>query len=164
MEKVTLDTNCFIDVFDQRSHAYPYMQKIIEAHKLNQIIITVSRHTLSELIKPDEVLKFANTFEILPYYPIGSWDELIGSWNELAGTWADAKINQELQEELKQLAKSGNDIRDRGAYIDAIHAKVDAFVTSDGQFAKSGPAERIKNRFNLRVITPKQLAEEINTY
>lgn len=163
MEKVTLDTNCFIDAFHSSSHAYPYMQKIIEAHRSKQIIITVSRHTLSQIKEPIEALNFAQTFEILPNYPIGPWGEQVATWKEPGGSWKDAEINQELQEELEQLAKSGNDIRDRGAYIDAINAHVDAFVTSDGQFAKSGPAERIKNRFGLRVIAPKQLAEEIDT-
>jgi len=163
MKKVTLDTNCFIDAFDRSSHAYPYMRRIMEAYRLKKIIITVSRHTLSEIKEPIEALNFAQTLEILPHYPIGTWGEQVATWEELAGTLDDAKVNQQLQEELEQLAKSGNDIRDRGAYIDAINAHVDAFVTSDGQFANSGPAERIKNRFGLRVITPKQLAEEIDT-
>jgi predicted nucleic acid-binding protein len=163
MKKVTLDTNCFIDAFDPISRAYPYMQKIIEAHRSKQIVITVSRHTLSEIKEPVEALNFAQTFEILANYPIGTWEEQVAPWKELGGTWKDAEMNQELQEELEQLAKSGNDIRDRGAYIDAINAHVDAFVTSDGQFAESGPAERIKKRFGLRVITPKQLAKEIDT-
>lgn len=163
MKKVALDTNCFIDAFAPSSHAYPYMQKIIEAHSSKQIIITVSLHTLFEIKEPIEALNFARNFEVLPLYPIGTWGEQIATWVELAGTWEVARINQELQEELEQLAKSGNNIRDRGAYIDAINAQVDAFVTSDGQFVNSGPAERIKNRFGLRVITPQQLAEEIDT-
>jgi predicted nucleic acid-binding protein len=162
MKKVTLDTNCFIDAFDPSSHAHPYMQKIIEAHRVKQIIITVSRHTLSEIKEPIEALNFAQALEILPHYPIGTWGDQVATWEDIAGTWSNAKTNQELQEELEQLAKSGNDIRDRGAYIGAINSHVDAFVTSDGQFANSGPAERIKNRFGLRVITPKQLAEEID--
>jgi hypothetical protein len=163
MEKVALDTNCFIDTFNPGSYAYPYMQKIIEAHRSKRLIITVSRYTLSEIKEPIEALNFAQTFEILPHYPIGTFGDQVATWEELAGTFEDARINQELQEELEQLAKSGNDIRDRGAYIDAINAHVDAFVTSDGQFAKSGPAKRIEKRFCLRVITPKQLAEEIDT-
>jgi len=163
MEKVTLDTNCFIDSFKPGSYAYPYMQKIMVAHRFHKIIITVSRHTLSEIKEPIEALNFAQTLEILPHYPIGTFGDQVATWGQLAGTFEDAKINQELQKELEQLAKSGNDIRDRGAYIDAINAYVDAFVTSDGQFAKSGPAKRIEKRFGLRVITPEQLAEEIDT-
>ena len=163
MQKVTLDTNCFIDSFKPGSYAYPYMQKIIEAHNSNKIIITVSRHTLSEIKEPTEALNFAKACEILSHFPIGTFGEQVAAWKELAGTFEDAKINQEIQEELEQLANSGNDIRDRGAYIDAINAHVDAFVTSDGQFAKSGPAERIEKRFGLRVVTPKQLADEIDT-
>jgi hypothetical protein len=138
------------------------MKAIIEAYQSKTIIITVSRHTLSEITEPIEALQFAQTVEILPHYPIGTIGEQVATWEELAGTFKDAEINQELQEELAQLAKSGNDIRDRGAYIDAINAHVYAFVTSDGHFAKSAPAKRIEERFGLRVITPKQLAEEID--
>jgi predicted nucleic acid-binding protein len=134
----------------------------MEAHYSKQIVITVSRHTLSEIKEPIEALNFAQACEILPHYPIGTFGEQVAAWEEVAGTFEDAKINQEIQEELEQLAKSGNDIRDRGAYIDAINAHADAFVTSDGQFAKSGPAQRIEKRFGLRVITPKQLAEKID--
>jgi predicted nucleic acid-binding protein len=162
MKKVTLDTNCFIDSFKPKSCAYPHMKKIIEAHQSKKIIITASRHTLSEIKEPVEAVQFAQTVEILPHYPIGTFGEQVAAWGELAGTFKDAEINQELQEELEKLAKSGNDIRDRGAYIDAINARVDAFVTSDGHFAKSGPAKRIEERFGLRVITPEQLAEEID--
>lgn len=162
MRKYTLDTNCFIDAFDSTSHAYQPMQKILQSHYSKKIIITVSRHTLAEIKEPIEALNLAKNIEILPHYPIGTWNEQVGTWNQLAGTWNDAKRNQTLQRDLELLAKSGNDIRDRGAYIDAMNAGVDSFVTSDGQFAKSGPALRIKKKFDLRVITPEELAKEIN--
>ncbi len=161
MKRVTLDTNCFIDAFNPNSHAYIPMQKILEAHRLKSITITISRHTLSELKEPIEAVNFAKTCEILPHFPIGSWVEQVACWSEVAGTWDDASKNQAIQEELEKLAKAGNDIRDRGAYIDALRAGVDVFVTSDTQFVKSEPAQRIQSRFGLRVITPLQLVNEL---
>jgi hypothetical protein len=64
---------------------------------------------------------------------------------QLAGTWEDAKRNEQIQQELEQLAKSGNDIPDRGAYLDALRAGADAFVTSDKQLVGTSPAARIQS-------------------
>jgi len=161
MKIITLDTNCFIDTFTPGSHAYSVMQTILKAHKSKQIKITVSLHTLSEIKGPSEAIEFAKTVEILPHYPIGRFCDQIAKIKDLAGTWGDAKKNQAMQDELAQLAKSGNDIRDRGAYIDAINAKVDAFITSDAQLVRNGPAGRIKDKFGVRVISPMQLASEL---
>ncbi len=161
-KKVTLDTNCFIDAFDSGSSTYGSMQKILKASCDKLISITVSRHTLSEIQHPKEAMDFVKICEILPHFPIGTWSEQIAAWNEVAGTWNDARRNQELQEELEKLANSGNDIRDRGAYIDAIISGADAFITSDRDLVRSRPAERIKKRFGLRVITPQQFVDELN--
>jgi predicted nucleic acid-binding protein len=162
MKRYALDTNCFIDAFNSTSHAYQPMQRILKAFYSKTILLVVSRHTLSEITKSKEAFNFAKSVEILPHYPIGTWKEQVATWNQISGTFGDAKRNQKLQEELKALAKSGNDIRDRGAYIDAINAEAYAFVTSDGQFANSSPAQRIQDRFGLQVIIPKQLAEELS--
>jgi hypothetical protein len=67
-----------------------------------------------------------------------------------------------VQQELQSLAKAGTDIRDRGAYIDALMARVDAFVTSDKQLVASGPANRIEQRFGLGVVTPSDMLANLN--
>ncbi len=155
--KVTLDTNCFIDAFDHGSCLRAPMKIVLQAYQDKRIIITVSLHTLSQLKYPEGAVNFAKSCEILPHFPIGSWGEQIAAWNEVAGTWDEARKNGELQLELENLSKSGNDIRDRGAYIDALKANVDVFVTSDKHFIASMPAKRIEDRFGLKVLTPWQL-------
>lgn len=141
------------------------MQVILGAWKARRVRLLVSRHSLSQLAqKDDAAYNIATECEILPHYPIGTWDQQVATWDELAGTWNDAKRNQQIQKELEQLAKSGNDVRDRGAYVDALYAGVDAFVTSDKQLAGSGPAKRIEERFALRVVTPQGLASELGSY
>ena len=161
MKKVTLDTNCFIDAFTPNTPAYKAMQMIITVYRSQQIEITVSLHTLPQIKSPVKAVMFAKMVKVLFHYPIGKWNEQIVSWGEVAGTWDDARKNQKIQEELENLAKAGNDIRDRGAYIDALSANVDAFITSDKQFAGSGPAKRIESKFGLRVITPQQFVNEL---
>ncbi len=122
----------------------------------------VSRHSLAELSKADPVTQAARSLAaelgVLPHYPIGTWDDQVATWDELAGTWDDARSNQAIQEELASLATSGNSIRDRGAYLDALRAGAHVFVTSDRQLAGSSPAARIRERFGLRVSTPDELA------
>jgi hypothetical protein len=111
--------------------------------------------------KPDAASDLADTCTVLPHFPIGSWDEQVSTWHQSAGTWDDAKRNQAIQQELRTLATSGNSIKDRGTYIDALCAGVEAFVTSDKQFVDSGPAKKIEERFGLRVMTPQLLANEL---
>lgn len=60
------------------------------------------------------------------------------------------------------LAKSGADLRDRGAYIDALCAKADVFVTSDKDLAGKGPSKRIAEKFGLKIVTPKILASKLS--
>jgi hypothetical protein len=160
--RVTLDATCFIDAHKPSSHAYAAMQVILAAQKARCLELTVSQHTLNELKrKPDSASDLANAYTVLPHFAIGSWDEQVSTWHQSAGTWDDAKRNQAVQQELQTLTKSGASIRGRGAYIDALYAKVEAFVTSDRKLIDSGPAKRIEERFGLRVVTPHQLANEL---
>jgi predicted nucleic acid-binding protein len=161
--KVILDANCFIDAVTADAHANVAMAAILNAHTLGRIVIEVSRHTLDELSKvPDAAYELAKTFSIVPYWPIGGIGEQVATIEQLAGTWADARHNQEIQKELHGLAKSGNDLRDRGAFLDALLGGADAFVTSDRQLVGSGPANRILERFRIRVLRPDALAQELS--
>jgi predicted nucleic acid-binding protein len=158
-----LDSNCFINAVRDSADEYSHMQCLLSAAKAGKIKIMVSRHSVDELSrKPDDAHELAKTVEVVPYWPIGAICEQVATIEQLTGTWEDARRNEELQLELAQLAKSGNDIRDRGAYLDALHARADFFVTSDRQLVGSGPAKRIQDRFGLRVLKPSQLVSEFH--
>lgn len=119
--KVALDSNCFFDAVNQESRAYRPLQDIFKASNAGEITLFVSLHSLHELErKLDEAFALAKSLPLLPHYPIGSWDEQVGAWSQLAGTWEVAKRNEEIQQDLKNLAKSGASLRDLGAYIDAL--------------------------------------------
>jgi predicted nucleic acid-binding protein len=158
-----LDANCFINAVKPLADEYPHMQRLLSAAKAGMIKIMVSRHTLDELSKkPDDAHELAKTAEVLPYWPIGAISEQVATIEQLTGTWEDARRNEEIQLELARLAKSGSDIRDRGAYLDALHARADFFVTSDTQMVGSGPAGRIRDRFGLRVLKPSHFVSEFH--
>jgi predicted nucleic acid-binding protein len=163
--KVALDTNCLLDAADVDSHAHGELKKLLAAAAKGELELFISLHSLSELKNDDPLTSRAReigaAINRLHHYPIGAWKEQICTWDQITGTWLDAQRNQEIQEELSALAKSGNDIRDRGAYIDALLGGVDVFVTSDRHLAGSGPATRIETRFGLRVLTPSALAYEL---
>jgi predicted nucleic acid-binding protein len=156
--KIVLDANCLIEATDASADAYPYLQRLFAAGQLKKLTLAISRHILAEVTRPRASCELANTLELLPYWPIGTIAEQVTTIEQLAGTWADAKQNQRIQAEFEKLAKSGNDIRDRGAYLDALRAHADAFVTSDRHLVGSGPARRIEDAFGLRVLTPSEAA------
>lgn len=161
--KIALDTNCVLEAVDEGAHAHRSMCRILEAGRSGQAEIYISRHSLTELSREDRLTQAARElaagFSVLPHYPIGPWAEQVATWDETYGTWGDVQRNEKIQRELAYLAKSGSDLRDRGAYLDALHAGVDVFVTSDKQLVGSRPAARIHERFRLRVSTPADLAE-----
>lgn len=162
--KVVLDTNCFINAVNQTSQAYEAVQVILKASHSGKITLFVSLHSLHELEqKPDDALALAKSLPLLPHFPIGTWGEQVGTWSQAAGTWEDAKRNEEIQNDLKKRAKSGADIRDRGAYIDALHAHADVFVTSDEGLAGNGPSSRIAEKYDLRIMIPVELASELSS-
>ncbi|HEV2330740.1 MAG TPA: hypothetical protein VGY56_18320 [Verrucomicrobiae bacterium] len=162
--KIVLDTNCFINAQNNVALSHCAVQEILKEHENGTIELYVSRHTLDELErKPDAALGIAKTFPVLPHFPVGTWAEQVASWDQMEGTWCDAEVNDSVQQELSKLAKSGNDIRDRGAFLDALRAKADVFVTSDQHLVANGPAKRIFERFGLRILSPTQLLPVIQS-
>ena len=164
MKIYALDTNCFINAVNPTSHSYPALRVIIDAAENGVISLKVSLQTLHELEeKKDAAWKLAKSQSELEHHGIGSWDEQVGTWKQEAGTWDDGRHDNAIQLELKALANAGTDIRDRGAYIDALRSGLDGFVTSDKQLTATGPASRINDRFSTKVLTPEQLATELLT-
>jgi predicted nucleic acid-binding protein len=159
---IVLDANCFIDATDSSAAAYPHLQRIFASALSGRLKLAASRHTLAEVKYPTAAWDLAGSVEVVPYWPIGAIADQVATIKDLAGTWEDAVQNQKVQEELEALAKSGNDVRDRGAYLDALRAGANVFITSDKQLVGGGPARRIEKAFKLRVLTPCQLVAEDN--
>jgi hypothetical protein len=162
MKTYALDTNCFINAVNPTAPSYDALQRILRAANRRQVSLKVSLQTLRELEeKKDEAWELARMLPELPHWPIGTWDEQIGTWRQQTGTWDDSRRNDQIQSELKAIANSGTDIRDRGGYIDALCNGIDGFVTSDKQLVGSGPSARINKRFSTKVLTPEQVAKEL---
>lgn len=162
MKIYALDTNCFINAANPTSLPYDALQRILAASKMGKVSLKVSSQTLHELEqKKDSAWELAKTLPELPHWPIGTWNEQVGTWEQQTGTWDNARRNDQIQLELKALAKSGTDIRDRGGYVDALCSGLDGFVTSDKQLVGDGPSKRINKRFKTKVLTPEQLVQEL---
>jgi hypothetical protein len=162
MKTYALDTNCFIDAVNPGSPSYEVMQRLLAAFRSGKVSLKVSLQTLHELEEnQDMAWELAKALPELPHWPIGTWDEQVGTWEQQTGTWDEAKRNEKIQLDLKALAKSGTDIRDRGGYIDALRSGLDGFVTSDKQLVGSGPSQRINERFSTKMLTSEQLAKEL---
>ena len=137
------------------------MRRLIEASQVGKVRLVVSKRTLYELrVKPDEKLTFAESLETLPYYLIGTWNDLEEdpvSIGELAGTWGDAKVNQALQEALPVRAKVK--LRDRGIIIDSIKAGVQFLVTRDSFVFNR--ADGIESATGVRPVHPDEAVSHL---
>lgn len=162
MKTFALDANCFINAVNPASRSYPAVRSIFRAAEKRRISLAVSLQTLHELARrQDEAWELANSQTKLPHWSVGSWDEQVGTWEQEEGSWADAQYDDAIQLQLKSLANAGTDIRDRGAFIDALRNGLDGFITSDKQLVASGPAARINHAFSTKVLSPEQLATEL---
>ena len=128
--------------------------------------IAVSKHSLSELATGSDKFgpgaeNLARSVPELPYFPVGTFGELLGTIGELAGTIGDMKTNEALRKELGTIAKKGTDIRDRGALIDAVRAGATCFVTNDIGLVGSAPRSRIERRLPVVIRTADELLAEL---
>ncbi len=162
MEKFVLDTNCFINATNLDSSSCIAVNQLLEMANKGLIFVGVSLHTIAELVvKKDKAWELAKSLPEVPHWPIGEWQDQVANWDQMQGTWEDAKRIEQIQNEIAELAKSGNDIRDRGAFIDALFSGFTGFVTSDKQFVGSGPVKRLNERFSIFVISPENLLKNI---
>ena len=156
MKTATLDTSTVITAFEPSQDGYSAMRRLIEASKAGKLRLVISKRTLYELReKPDEKLTFAESLEILPYYLLGTWNNLEQdpvTWQELAGTWDDAKVNQALQEALPVRARVK--LRDRGIIIDSMQAGVKLLVTKDSFLLDR--EDGIENATGVRPVHPDE--------
>ncbi len=159
--KVALDANAFIGAVNHTEPGYDALQKIFSQNP-GRVKIYVSVHTLHELQPSPNALTLAKSAILLPHFLIGTWGDQVASWDQVSGTWADQRLADEKYQDLRNLAKSGADIRDLGAYVDALYGGVDVFLTSDLDMAGRGPMSRIMSKYQLRILTPQQLADELD--
>jgi hypothetical protein len=80
--------------------------------------------------------------------------ELIGTIDELAGTFDDLRRSADMLQKLSEQARSGANLRDKGALIDALWARAAVFVTSDRHLVDEAPAQRISAAFDIQIMTP----------
>ena len=84
--KLALDTNCFIDAFNLASPNHEAAKRLLLFAPTRGIELVVSRHTLAQLSRVDDQAScLAHTLPILPYWPVGAWEEQVGSWDQAQG-------------------------------------------------------------------------------
>ncbi len=127
-----------------------------ELHENRSVRLVISRRTLGELSnRVDEAFLFAKGLDILPCYPIGSWnDNSEATWDQMTGTWDGS---EELQRGLP--VRNRVKIRDRGILIDSMHAGIELLVTTDGPLLER--ADEVQKRIGVRPVTPEQAIEAL---
>lgn len=161
---IVCDTNIWIDAaLDDCSPE----SKLLSACKEAKFRVAVSKHSLSELEAAQlkygpAAFQLANSYEVLPYYPVGTIKQLLGKISELAGTLADMKTSAERLKLLSSLAKRGTGLRDCGALIDSLYANAQVFVTCDRGMVGSMPKARIEQAFPIRIRTATEFLHEVS--
>lgn len=152
MKIATLDTCAIIAMFRKHRSGHAEMCLLREAYEDGTIRLVISRRTLSELSeRADEAFSFANRLPILPYYPIGSWNDVSdATWEQLAGTWDDGA--DEIQRALP--VRNRVKIKDRGILIDSMRAGIELLVTTDGPLLKR--ADGVQKSTGVRPVSPGQ--------
>jgi uncharacterized RDD family membrane protein YckC len=155
---LVLDANCFIDAFNPASSAHAAVRRLFDLQKSGKVRIAISKHSLEQLsVKPDEAYRLARQAVLIPYYPVGSIEELLGSIRDAAGSFDDMRESARAMTLMTELAKAGADIRDEGALLDALMANADAFVTSDDGLVGDGPVRRLESHFGIRIARPDEV-------
>ena len=153
--KIALDTDCIIGLFRPSEKIHKDMCKIENFRKDGKIEVWVSLKTIVQ-VKDQDILTYVNSLSKLPNFPIGAWNDAVGSWNEQAGTWDDARKNENLQNRIHTLTKTGVDIRDRGILLDAILGSMDALITNDRGLSDCSPSKRILKEYGINILTPEK--------
>lgn len=164
MVRALLDSNCFIACAQPEHPDHADSVAAVEGARVAHVELCVSQHTLLELRrKPDSAFAQASSLNVVNCMPFGRIADLAGPISGLGGTLADIVRSDEMVAEMRELARTGSSLRDRGALLDAIAARVDFFGTSDRALCDSAPATRIHRRFGLRTVTPRAFVIAINS-
>ncbi len=156
MKTATLDTCAIIAMFNRDRSGHTEMCLLREAYEIGAVRLVVSRRTLGELSKKaDEAFSFATVLNILPYYPIGSWNDVDATWEQVAGSWDEG--SDEIQQNLPVRKKVK--IKDRGILIDSMRAGIEVLVTTDGPLLER--ADEVQKQTGVRPITPEQAVEAL---
>ncbi len=189
--RITLDTNCLIDL-EQQSNPGEFLRELLEAHNAQRIRICVVAISASERTKGGKYASNFNEFQdkmkaiglgsaeiLLPlgYWDIAYWDHFI--WGD--GDTLEPKIHAVLFQEIPFLSQdyctaTGVDINDlstdrkwRNAKCDVlalwshIHHGADVFVTSDANFHKATKQQRLIELGAKNICTPEQTALMVRT-
>lgn len=158
------DTNVWIEA---AADAHSHSARLLSLPAHGGVRIAISKHSWSELAGGSgtygpNAKALASRFEEVPYWPIGTINELLGTINELSGTFDDIRVNALLRERLGVLAAQGTGLHDRGALIDALRSEAEYFVTSDKGLVGSGPRRRIEAALPILIRTPTEMCEQLS--
>jgi len=132
----------------------------IERARRQQAPLAISPHSYEEIArgssKDDGAGKrLAERLTLLPYYPKGTISDLLGTIDDLAGTFDDMRRSDEILRQLRDLARAGANLHDKGAITDAIWASCSHFITEDRDLVAAVPRKRIEAAFQIRIVRPR---------
>lgn len=172
MIKLTLDTNCIINLLDIGSESAISVDELAEMIRYGlegDVNIAITTRVNSDVSKDKDQERKAEMLKRISMFPvIGTVARLDVSKFNSGDVWAGEE-HTELEEELKKIIFPGlksddshysNKINDIDHLIGHKINKRDIFITNDQQILKK--AETLKSSFGIEVMDPKKALEYIN--
>ena len=170
--KITLDTNCVINLFDQASESATSVDelKALVRHAMEgDIEISVTTRVKADLLNDKDRARCASLLGHLQLFPVvptlARWD--VSNWDE--DLWAGDE-DAELSDDIQNILSPGLDTDDRhfsNKVNDIDHltghkiAGRDIFVTDDRGIRKKG--KELADRIGILVMSPSQCLEELRS-
>ena len=172
MIKLTLDTNCIINLLDYKSESAISVNELAEIIRYGlegDVNIAITTRVDSDVSKDKDQDRKAEILKRVSMFPvIGTVARLDVSKFDSGDVWVGEE-HTKLEEELKKIIFPGlksddphysNKINDVDHLIGHKINKRDIFVTDDQQILKK--AETLKSSLDIEVMDPKKALEYIN--
>ena len=164
--KITLDTNCIINLFDQTSpsrESVEDLEEIIRAGKDGKADICITTRVEFDVEHDKDAERMKTMFGYLALFPkigtVGRWD--VTKWDK-GDFWADER-SLSLEERVRKTLfpnfaetnpRYRNELADIDHVVGHIYAHRDIFVTSDREILKRSSPLAASD--NLRVMKPAE--------
>lgn len=172
MIKITLDTNCIINLFDYQSQSATSVDELSELflHAMKgDVNLAITTRVENDISKDKNNERKIELIRRIAMFPVIGTVARFGSSKFGSGDFFVGEDHEKLEKELKNLifpeldkesVHFGNKINDIDHLIGHIHNKRDIFITDDKQILKKSVI--LKDNYKLLVMKPGDCLEYIN--
>ena len=171
-QRVTLDTNCVINLFDRQStsaSSVSELSTLIQYGLSGKITIAITTRVETDLLKDQDQTRRAEMLRTLGIFPVigtvGRWD--ISKWDS-GDAFADEALNRQ-RDDIQGIVfpglqtadkRYGNKRNDVDHLLGHLLNRQDIFVTDDKDILRH--SERLQRGPRIVVMSPRQIIEHLD--